>query len=442
MLSDSVSPITHFTSTALQIPEIDLNHQASKLTLALEPECAALFCQLMTNENIARYCHTFGEVTSNRYMVLDIGGGTVDIAIHKVNEEDNTVESDLVPTGNDWGGTKVNEEFSKLLQRIVGDPQFQSFHKKMGAQADAIISTLIYQDFELRKKHFGDSDTEDDELSIVLNHKFVIHYTEAAINAGVKALNDDRVDLDEDTLIIKFSKMKELFEPALKGIIDCTSLALDKSSINVEMVYLVGGFGGCKYIYRVLSDFFKKRDPNIVVVVPKLNKLAVSRGAVILKQRPDIVKSRRSDAYYGICIYDRFDAKKHDEAYKDHNAELKRDYCRDVFCIFIKKDEVLQSSSCFTHSFLPYNHTTSETRIAVYRTIKENVKYVKNRRGGPIDGVEFIGAIKLKTPRGSFQYHKRNIDVKIHLGGTELKVSAIYTPTNHQVYATIDFLTK
>lgn len=442
MLSNSVSPITHFTPTTLQIPEIDLNDKTHKLDLALEPECAALYCQLMTNEMVARHCCIFGEVASNRYMVLDIGGGTVDIAIHKVNEEDNTVESDLVPTGNDWGGTKVNEEFSKLLQRIVDDPQFQNFRKKLGAQADAIISTLIYQDFELRKKHFGDSDTEDDELSIVLHHKFIKHYTEAAIDAGVKALNDDRVDLDEDTLIIKFSKMKELFESAVKSIIDCTSSALDKSSINIEMVYLVGGFGGCQYIYRVLSDFFKKRDPNIVVVVPKLNKLAVSRGAVIFKQRPDIVKSRRSGAYYGISIRKTFDAKEHDRAYKVYNAELKRDYCNNVFCVFIRKDEVVQSTSYFKHSFLPYNHTTSETHIVVYQTMKENVKYVKDRRGNPIDGVERIGAIKLKTPPGSFQYHQRNIDVKIHLGGTELKVSAIYTPTDHQVHATVDFLTK
>ena len=391
---------------------------------------------------VARYCETFGDVISNCYMVLDIGGGTVDVAIHKVNEEDNTVDSVLPPTGNDGGGTKVNEEFSKLLQRIVGDPQFKNFRKKYGPQSDAIISTLTYHDFEFNKKHFGaDFETEDD-LSITLHHKFVGYYTTEAINDGVEALNDDRVELDEDTLIIHFSKLKELFEPAVKSIIDCTSSALDRSPVAINKIYLVGGFGGCKYIYKTLSNFLQKRGCKVDVIVPKLNELAVSRGAVILKQRPEIVKSRCSNAYYGIAQCEKFDPKKHNIAYKKCNAEMGCDYCHDLFCVFIKKDEVVRSNSCFKHSFLPYNHSQSKARIAVYRTTKENVKYVTDRRGNPADGVTLIGTITLNTPPGSFKYEQRNIDITIYLGGTELKVSAYYTPTKQQVHATLDFLSK
>ena len=42
-------------------------------------------------------------------MVLDIGGGTVDITAYQI--EDGVIEVIAIPTGNDCGGTKVNEQF-------------------------------------------------------------------------------------------------------------------------------------------------------------------------------------------------------------------------------------------------------------------------------------------------------------------------------------------
>ena len=42
-------------------------------------------------------------------MVIDIGGGTVDITAHV--EVDGGIVVENIPTGNAWGGTQVNEAF-------------------------------------------------------------------------------------------------------------------------------------------------------------------------------------------------------------------------------------------------------------------------------------------------------------------------------------------
>ena len=57
----------------------------------------------------------------NRYMVLDIGGGTIDITIQDYDESVDKISVILTPTGNAWGGTTVNSAFFEMMEEIVGD---------------------------------------------------------------------------------------------------------------------------------------------------------------------------------------------------------------------------------------------------------------------------------------------------------------------------------
>lgn len=54
-----------------------------------------------------------------KYLVLDIGGGTVDITCHEVLENKSIGEL-VPPSGGDWGSTYVNENFMKFLEEIFG----------------------------------------------------------------------------------------------------------------------------------------------------------------------------------------------------------------------------------------------------------------------------------------------------------------------------------
>ena len=65
-------------------------------------------------------------VKAEKYLGIDIGGGTVDIASHRVVGDH--IEEIAPPTGNSsCGGTTVNEEFSKFLQEFVDDPNFSRY---------------------------------------------------------------------------------------------------------------------------------------------------------------------------------------------------------------------------------------------------------------------------------------------------------------------------
>jgi len=109
------------------------------LILALEPEAAALCCRKNRTQL------TFKPGT--KYLVLDCGGGTVDIAVHEIDESGMTLSSPLflcyflflghthslaAPIGGPWGSTVIDENFKKLLCEvsliITANSNFSDIH--------------------------------------------------------------------------------------------------------------------------------------------------------------------------------------------------------------------------------------------------------------------------------------------------------------------------
>ena len=100
-----------------------------KLSIALEPESAAIFCQNMSRMQTAAYCTATPPFTAGSYLVVDIGGGTVDISALRVSSRsDGNIEAIHSPTGSDFGGSRVNKEFETFLENTVNDPGFSKYH--------------------------------------------------------------------------------------------------------------------------------------------------------------------------------------------------------------------------------------------------------------------------------------------------------------------------
>ena len=434
------------------LPEpVDMRRHANKLVLALEPECAGLHCRQMTDKNVASFCgQSISKIIAMQYMIVDIGGGTVDIAIHDHKSTANTIHSVLPPTGNEWGGTKVNAAFSHILEEIVGDPQFQRFCSHRAGNR-AIINRLLYQEFEDLKKSFGDNcdnnesesdDNEDDnnDSHIRLPQTFTEFYTEKKIKEGSQALGIEYDDDGDDILVLTSSKMKELFAPIIQKIIDCVVSALKGSPISIDTVYLVGGFGGCQYIYQKLSDILSKRHHEINLLVPRDHKLAVSRGAVTFGQNSSLIGSRVSDAYYGLQATKKYDSKVHNYTRRKYSLERNYFVCYNVFDVFIQRNDPVQVADTFKNIYTPNKADSGIVTFDIYKSTANNVLYTKDIKGQPLPEVTKIGKVTLLTPAHDLPLNERLIEVTFHIGRTELQLSAIYLPTNQEVVASVDFL--
>ncbi|WAR00658.1 HS12B-like protein [Mya arenaria] len=108
--------------------------EGGQLTVALEPEAASLFCQLLPTDKVSSTIGTSFAVASagSKYMVIDLGGGTADITVHE-RQEDGGLRELHKASGGAWGGTRVDEEFDQLLIKIIGAPVLTKFKEEYTA---------------------------------------------------------------------------------------------------------------------------------------------------------------------------------------------------------------------------------------------------------------------------------------------------------------------
>ena len=243
-------------------------------------------------------------VRAKNYLVVDIGGGTVDIASHAI-EKGRIIEI-APPAGNFCGGTTVNEEFSEFLQDFVDDPKFprylQSGTLQGRKQHEAELNRLLYgrNGFEAEKMRFGTCDGGD-TYRIEFPPSFVKQYKDSLVEKGEKLelKGDMSVQVEDDgaVMLINDSKMTEFFQPAIESITDLIESHLTKNKIarTIDTIYWVGGFGGCKYLHNQLEKVLAEKLPgvNYNFSAPLEPELAVILGATILRCDPSIVMERK-----------------------------------------------------------------------------------------------------------------------------------------------------
>ena len=406
-----------------------------KLTLALEPEAAAIHCQTLPLRHLAYQSLTNGPLQSDRYIVIDIGGGTVDVTVHH-HDQAMGVRVITPPAGNACGGTMVNREFSMFLQEIVEDkPDFARFVDSQSGnkfKQMAILNKLLSKTFEEQKISFGDSASGNDEsltgddLAIKLPKKFTQFYGIDKIQARIAALNDDRVELEDDVIYIAPSKFASFFEPAIQGILACIEDVLMELKEEVDTVYLVGGFGGCKYTYEKIASMMKTKFPQSQIVVPNEHKLAVAQGAVKYRLKPDVIHSRVMDASYGTETAPKFNPIRHDRRYAglDHTGTPR---VKDVFLLYVEKGEQISSNEVVTGELIPLNNDAKIMKIPIYSSFEKGVKYITTPDGNPNPAIRKIGELIVKIPNPNNRpREERQVEFTMDFSHTEILVRARY----------------
>ena len=420
--------ITRFTPVGSPLPRPE-EVNPEKLSLALEPEVAAIYAQ--------HYSEVPGTLPQ-RYMVVDIGGGTVDITVH--DKSNGRISVVLPPMGNTWGGTTINEALSMLVEEIVDDKGFESFIKSDPISAKAALNKLFYEDFEERKKVFGDATEGITKIVLTLPLTMVQFY------CSDKLQNAQKMKIDYNpqygSLSINFKLVEEkIFKSTVDKIIECVGAAFDELTDHIDIVYLVGGFGGCRFVSQKIEEGIHQHRGMLYdnIVCPVQPDLAVVSGAVMWRKDPNIIQSRVADATYGIYAGPVFDPSIHDEHYKYVDEDgVQR--CSDVFKVFVIKGEEIKDE-VYKATLIPCYQRMTQQLITIYCTTDDGVQYVVDKEGELT--VREIGQLILDTPNpDNIPREEREYDVFMDFSGTEIQARAQYSITEEEVKTVCDFLSK
>ena len=422
----SCNLIPYSKSSKLERP---VENAPDRLSLALEPEAAVLNCRNIVNPR--------------QFTVLDIGGGTVDITSYHVDEEGHICVRDKA-SGNDWGGTRVNEQFRNFLQTIVDDEDFQRYLNVTNAQLQqqhrADLNKLIFDVFETQKVLFGDEDNDDKRVPAVITipNSFGKFYEQKKLEKAVNAKYRNMAELDGLVLSIEPQKMKEFFQPAIDQICKDSFTALDKVKKEVgkpKAIYLVGGFGACKFVKKAIQDIMQQRyGPQLEVFAPIDPKLAVACGAIKFRRNPEVIWARKAEYTFGYVVNSPFDPAIHDPAYKMKNEEGK-DYCRDLFQPFTEIGDTIRADEVLQNSITPFKSSTTHMAVTVYSSSERNIWYARDKDGRLVSGLKEVGTLVFDFPRES---DDRRVVLTIDLSQTEIHLKAHHEKTGKEVKVVLD----
>lgn len=104
-------------------------------------EAACIYCQQLPDRDLKHL------EDGMEYMVVDLGGVYSEIAV--IQKETNQVIEKIRITGNDCGGTSVNNNFKELLTSTFGSPFVASFRKE-----NPVDYLDVMREFEVIKRSF------------------------------------------------------------------------------------------------------------------------------------------------------------------------------------------------------------------------------------------------------------------------------------------------
>uniref|UniRef100_A0A8D1F1D1 Heat shock 70 kDa protein 12A n=1 Tax=Sus scrofa TaxID=9823 RepID=A0A8D1F1D1_PIG len=394
---------------------------AEQLIIALEPEAASIYCRKLR-------LHQMIEL-SDKYVVVDSGGGTVDLTVHQIRLPEGHLKELYKATGGPYGSLGVDYEFEKLLCKIFGEDFIEQFKiKRPAAWVDLMIA------FESRKRAAAPDRTNP--LNITLPFSFIDYYKKFRGHSVEHALRKSNVDFvkwsSQGMLRMSPDAMNALFKPTIDSIIEHLRDLFQKPEVaTVKFLFLVGGFAEAPLLQQAVQAAFGDQ---CRIIIPQDVGLTILKGAVLFGLDPAVIKVRRSPLTYGVGVLNRYVEGKHPPEkllVKDGTR-----WCTDVFDKFISADQSVALGELVKRSYTPAKPSQLVIVINIYSSELDDVSFITD------PGVKKCGTLRLDLTGTSSAAvpARREIQTLMQFGDTEIKATAVDIATSKSVKVGIDFL--
>ncbi|XP_035191181.1 heat shock 70 kDa protein 12A-like isoform X3 [Oxyura jamaicensis] len=395
---------------------------SEKLIIALEPEAASLWCKQLPQQGFiveASDKKKFEDSPGIQYIVVDCGGGTIDITVHEIQENHYLKELHKA-SGGGWGGNRVDENFNAFLREIFDDGVWDEYVKNHPTE----LQHMMYS-FGLQK---CSASREAVYIHCYYNLTRVAESRKEIAQFFKKVTGAVWCD---GNIMITYEKMRSFFEYSIKNIVGTLREILDKPEMaKVQYILLVGGFSTSIILRDAIHQAFSKK---CHILCPMEAQAAVAKGAVLFGVNPKIIASRISARTYGVEVYTRFDAAIHDVCKQYVSKADGLVYCKDVFRKLVGIEESVNINEVAEYIFSPIESDQTCACFAFYSTEKQCAQYVDE------EGMELLGSCTVPMPDTKLgKNRKLRLDVKFGL--TEFKATATDITSKESRTIVIDFL--
>ncbi|CAI2174736.1 18835_t:CDS:2 [Funneliformis geosporum] len=341
----------------------------NNLEFTTEPEAAALYTMGKLEEHKIK--------TGSSFMVVDCGGGTVDLTTRNLLP-DSKLSEITERTGDLCGSTYVDREFIIFLEKKLGLASMEEFRREHYGQ----YQYLIHRFFCPRVK-FGFQGDRHDFRNIDLD-------IERICPALMKCVKDENIieDMEEEEWLIEitFNDVLAMFDPIVDKILKLirNQLASPKQRKKCSAIFLVGGFAESPYLVKRVQETFGSVASTITV--PQNPITAVLRGAVLFGLNKASVATRVLTMNYGIRIYPLWRSGVDPKKRKTADGRIYK-----FNCLAARGREVAADEPC-SGTYYPIYPDQTTIRFNVYATPKNGTRFCDET------GINKIGELEIGLP--------------------------------------------
>ncbi|XP_056004991.1 heat shock 70 kDa protein 12A-like isoform X2 [Ostrea edulis] len=391
----------------------------ASLLLCLEPEAAAIYCKWLHIEKGNNECLDAMK-PGRRFIVLDAGGGTIDMAIQEVREDGKLQEIGRVQ-GGDWGGIYVDGEFKQLLEEIVSKPIFEGFRAKYtGDYID------LFRFFERKKREKQTSLCKSVRMQVPQSF---LNIADDDISKLTKSRGLEKiVEWKRDKVHITIDKYFTFFSEVIdKIVVKVEEMLVSETAMGTNIILMVGGFSECHFLQERIKHSF----PNCSVVVPPDCGLAVLKGAVMFGHDPEMIAARVVKYTYGVATNTKFIEGTHPESKK--TVMNGKEYCKDKFDIHVESGKLVHYKEWTEETYNPIYEDQTSVKFRVFTCDHTYPQYIDD------EGCKEIGSLTVPMPNTSGGTGRR-VKARIQFGGTKITVEGIDETSKKSVDVRFDFL--
>ncbi|XP_043084952.1 heat shock 70 kDa protein 12A-like [Puntigrus tetrazona] len=392
-----------------------------RLIIALESEAASVFCKQLPSDGFiaeGEDCEEkLEQKPGSQYMVVDCGGGIIDITVHEVLDDGKLKELHAA-TGNDMGGQSVDKNIMSFLKDVFSEEIFEKFENEHPSEA--------------RNLKYGIALIKscDDVVRIPCPSSL---QTLAKDKQSMESYFEDvqGAEWDDGGIFIEPEKLKSFFDTSLSAIESTINQILKNTELKIEYMLLVGGYAQCSF----LRKFMKKRFGSVYkVLCPVEPQEVILKGAILYGKTPSVVKSRISALTYGFCICELFDETKHRGKSIYRNTEGKV-FCDVCFDQLVSRGESIECDEVRTFIRSPADPLQTEVKFTFYSSGRQKVKFVDEW------GVEETGSLSVNIPIAD-KDAKRQVRLEIKFGSTEMQATATDLGSGETRTTKLDFMSE
>jgi hypothetical protein len=370
------------TREAAVLAGINGNEGSPPLLLCLEPEGAIVASMVDASAEIQS-----GMAIGSGVMILDCGGGTVDVTVSEVvGVEPYSLKEVLPASGDAWGGTIVDSKARKFFNDLLCPAGTELTESKM----DPSSLNQIMDSWESAKASW---DPEDPSRAIVkvdglasvcsaLGGPEVVVEKVNAFNTLNNFTGQDAVVYKPRSfaLWLPSQLVKSFFDSCVNSITEHVLklfVEADNLGNSIQYVFLVGGFAESVYLQRAVRSTLSIHDDNgnviqeiAKLVVPNKPVQVVNRGSALWGLYPThFITSRISKSTYAVELIEPYDPVLHDplpsQSYLMTNGAGV--FCKHVLVPLVQRGDIVSLDGAVKQEALPISVNQRNITFSLYR---------------------------------------------------------------------------